>query len=97
MIKREIVKRKIERKKEQKVRCLPLLLKSLKEEKIKVKKKERKKERKKESCDLWFATSKEKGKESWQVVEKVGWRHNGTVSSVVEFVCLAMYLLNQHW
>ena len=35
--------------------------------------KERKKERKKERI-MW---SKEKWKESWQVVGKAGWRHNG--------------------
>ena len=57
-------------------------------------KKERKKERKKESYDLWLATSKEKGNESRQVVGKAGLHHNGTVSSVFEFVNLNMYLLN---
>ena len=57
----------------------------------------KKKERKNESYDLWLATSKEKGKESRQVVGKAGWLHNGTVCSFFEFVCLAMYLLNLHW
>ena len=31
---------------------------------------------------MWLATSKEKGKESRQIVRKAGWRHNGMVSSV---------------
>ena len=33
----------------------------------------------------------------WKVVGKAGWRHNEMVSSVFEFVCLAMNLLNLHW
>ena len=57
----------------------------------------RKKERKKELCDLWLATSKEKGKENRQVVGKACWHHKGTVSLVLKFVRLAMYLLNLHW
>ena len=44
------------------------------------------KERKNESYDLWLATSKEKVNECRQVDEKAGWRHNGTVSSVFEFL-----------
>ena len=42
----------------------------------------KKKERMNESYNLFLAASKEKGKESRQVV--------------FEFVCLAMYLLNLH-
>ena len=85
--------RKKERKKEGNVRSLMFLLKSLKKEKIKVKMKERKNG----SYDSWLATSKEKGKESRQVVGKTGWRLNGTVSLVFEFVSLAMYHFNLHW
>ena len=110
IFKKERNKRKKGRKKERKVRSLTffvIVLRTKKKERKnrKIRKeikngeflKERKKERKKESCDLWLATSKEKGKESRQIVRKAGWRHNGTVSSVFEFVCFAMYLLNLHW
>ena len=55
------------------------------------------KERKKESCDLLLTTSKWRGKENRKVVGKAGWQHYGTVSSVLEFGCLAKYLLNRHW
>ena len=55
------------------------------------------KERKKDSCDMYLGTSKEKRKENREVVEKTDRHHNGTVSSVSEFACLAMYLLNLHW
>ena len=61
-----------------------------------MRKKERKKERKNDLCDLWLATLKEKGKENRQAVEKAYWHHKGTVSSVFELVCSAMYLLNLH-
>ena len=63
---------------------LEYLLQPLKREKNKVKKKERERE----SCDLQLATSKEKGKESRQVVWKASWRHNETV---FEFVYLAIF------
>ena len=53
--------------KERKVRSLTFCRRNLyKKEKFKVKRKERKKE----SCELWFVTSKEKRKESRQVVGK---------------------------
>ena len=89
-----------ERKKDRKVRFLTFFVVIFKERKRS--KKERKKEKRKEKkertnqmiCGLPHRKRKEKKAD--KLSGKQVWRHNGTVSSVFEFVCSAMYLLKLH-
>ena len=68
----EMKERKKERKKGRKVRSLMFFVI------FKERKNSSEKERKKESCDLWFATSKEEGKE--RSGQEAGWCHNRMVA-----------------